>query len=364
MAAGRLAVGQGLHVKEPLAFVVDGDLLLAGSVSTSGPAAVTRRTTGRSVSRPTACARWNPSSCARWIAASTRSRPASRARASNVSSRRASSRPGSQAAFADDGRGPHLRYRSGGCNRLLRLSRRHSAAGTFTAVSIGDRYGCALRSNGEIACWGNPPLGATPPPGRFTKIAIGETGNCPIAADRRIQCWGGIAGWHPPPGEFMDVAVGNPSQLAVGADGTLVEWGRRESRRTGDATQVAANYCQACVLNRGGAVECRDEKGKTSGLGGPLTSFAPLCAGGCGLRPNGTRGVSRRGRPTARNRAGAPRRGRLDPKSRLRGLVRRSPHLLGHTVAWASVRKAPRQRIDALTRAWRVALLAPATQRK
>jgi hypothetical protein len=161
-------------------------------------------------------------------------------------------------------------------------------AGSFTAVSIGDRYACALRSNGEIACWGNPPLGATPPPGRFTTIAIGAWGNCAIAADRTIQCWGGIVDWHPPRGQFVDVDVGTPSQLAVGVDGTLVEWGRRESRRTGDATQVAANDCQSCVLNRGGAVECRDEKGKTSGLGGPLTFFAPLCAGGCGLRPNGT----------------------------------------------------------------------------
>ncbi len=157
--------------------------------------------------------------------------------------------------------------------------------------------------------------------------------------------------WHPPPGEFMDVAVGTPSQLAVGADGTLVEWGRRESRRTGDATQVAANDCQACVLNRGGAVECRDEKGNTSRASRRTADLlrAPV-RGRLRTATERHRGVSRRGRPTARNRAGATRQ-IASTQSRVCA-VSADGHLTCWGTPWPGplVRKAPHQRIDALTR--------------
>src|SRR5262249_19415339 len=102
------------------------------------------------------------------------------------------------------------------------------------------------------------------------------------------RCWGGVSGWDPPPGQFVEVAIGPAVLLAVSTDGTLVEWGSRQGRQPEAGTRVAANNCQACVIARGGNVECRDQKGKSSGLGGPVTAFAPTCAGGCGLRPDGT----------------------------------------------------------------------------
>jgi hypothetical protein len=159
--------------------------------------------------------------------------------------------------------------------------------GAFSAVSVDEQYGCALRPSGEIACWGNPPLGAQPPEGRFTKVQVAG-GACAITDRRNIRCWGLPDAWQPPPGEFVDVAVAYTSAYAVAADGTLVEWGQRSNRRAANAARVAATNCQACVTTRTGAADCRDEKGREAHFAGPVTAFSPGCSGGCGLRSDGT----------------------------------------------------------------------------
>jgi hypothetical protein len=159
--------------------------------------------------------------------------------------------------------------------------------GTFTAVSVDEQYGCAVRPSGEIACWGNPPLGQRPPEGRFTKVDVGG-GACALTDRRSLRCWGLPDAWQPPPGEFVDVAVAYTSAYAVTTDGTLVEWGQRSTRRPANAGHVAATTCQACVTTRTGAADCRDEKGRAAHFAGPVTAFAPGCPGGCGLRSDGT----------------------------------------------------------------------------
>ena len=158
--------------------------------------------------------------------------------------------------------------------------------GTFTAVSVDEQYGCALRSGGDVACWGNAPLGARPPEGRFTKLHVAG-GACALTDRGSLRCWGLADAYQPPPGEFVDVAVAYNSAYAVAADGTLVEWGRRSERRPAGAARVAANSCEVCVTTRTGAVDCRDENGQATHFAGPTVGFAPGCPSGCGLSADG-----------------------------------------------------------------------------
>jgi alpha-tubulin suppressor-like RCC1 family protein len=71
-------------------------------------------------------------------------------------------------------------------------------------IAVGDRHACALRSNGEVICWGDNHEGQltkTMPARGFqittihglppaTSISAGGRHTCAIAADRSVWCWG------------------------------------------------------------------------------------------------------------------------------------------------------------------------------
>ena len=64
-------------------------------------------------------------------------------------------------------------------------------AGSFTAVSTGDRHSCALRSDGSVVCWGWNEYGqATPPAGSFTAVSTGGAHSCALRSDGSVVCWG------------------------------------------------------------------------------------------------------------------------------------------------------------------------------
>jgi len=160
-------------------------------------------------------------------------------------------------------------------------------AGTFSAVSVIENYGCAIRSNGELACWGEAPLRESPPAGRFTKLHV-LSGACAIDAAKNVHCWGIPTAWQQiPKGEFVDVALGRAAINAVGADGTLVTWGAKSERRAVGAARVVANYMQSCVITRTGTVQCEDATGLKADLAGPFVGFAPGHLGGCGVAADG-----------------------------------------------------------------------------
>jgi hypothetical protein len=163
-------------------------------------------------------------------------------------------------------------------------------AGTFSAVSVGETYGCAIRSNGELACWGDAPLRQSPPAGRFTKLHV-FGGACAIDTAKSVHCWGVPSNWQEvPKGQFVDVAAGSSVISALATDGTLVAWGTESERRATDAVRVVANYTQRCLIGRTGAVHCQEAKAKglKADLAGPFVSFAPGRHGGCGLASDGS----------------------------------------------------------------------------
>ena len=160
-------------------------------------------------------------------------------------------------------------------------------AGTFSAVSADDQYGCAIRSNGELACWGKAQYGATPPVGHYTRLHV-RGGGCAVTTEKSIRCWGVPVGWEAPPGEFVDVALGPFGIRAVATDGLIVRWGFNPDRRAAEAARVFASDCQTCVVTRAGSVDCEDIQGRQKYLGGPVIGFAPTCPAGCGLAPDGS----------------------------------------------------------------------------
>ena len=144
--------------------------------------------------------------------------------------------------------------------------RRRPPAGTFTAVSAGDRHTCAIKTDGTLACWGNnydgqataarrapspPSAPATShlrdqdrrhprllgrqrrrpddrrPRGTFTAVSAGSFHTCAIKTDGTLACWGDNSDGqtHAPGGTFTAVSAGAYHTCAIKTDGTLACWG-------------------------------------------------------------------------------------------------------------------------------------------
>jgi alpha-tubulin suppressor-like RCC1 family protein len=69
-------------------------------------------------------------------------------------------------------------------------------AGTFTRLSLG-MYGCAVRTDGNLACWGKEKPQDPVPAGRFSEVSVSEGYACAIEGETgkpgRLWCWGKLA---------------------------------------------------------------------------------------------------------------------------------------------------------------------------
>jgi alpha-tubulin suppressor-like RCC1 family protein len=125
--------------------------------------------------------------------------------------------------------------------------------GTFVDLSTGGFWtSCAVRTSGELACWGmgKPPetpnqyacdptdyLQAVPPSGKFNRVAVGWSHACAVAQDGHIECWGAGTGdtcmsgtiecrqSRPPAGTFDQVAASSVHTCAMTADRKITCWG-------------------------------------------------------------------------------------------------------------------------------------------
>ena len=83
------------------------------------------------------------------------------------------------AGCADDMTEPALARPSRGPEFVL------LAPGTVAQVSAGADYGCALRTDGTVACWGDNYFGqATPPADAFTEVSAGGPGGAATPTGR------------------------------------------------------------------------------------------------------------------------------------------------------------------------------------
>ena len=99
-------------------------------------------------------------------------------------------------------------------------------------ISAGSRHSLALRSNGNVACWGCNDWGEAPPDGvdgDFVAIAAGYFHSVALRRDGTIACWGYNNEGQAPPdgvdGDFVAIAAGHNHSLALRRDGRIACWG-------------------------------------------------------------------------------------------------------------------------------------------
>ena len=107
----------------------------------------------------------------------------------------------------------------------------------FNAVSAGAFHTCGVKTDGAVACWGEPEGGrATPPAGEFLSVSAGGAHTCGMRADGSVECWGSnrnprngifVGQASLPHGSFTSVSAGWLHTCGVRIDGSVECWGQR-----------------------------------------------------------------------------------------------------------------------------------------
>lgn len=166
-------------------------------------------------------------------------------------------------------------------------------------VDVGQYNGCAVRDNGEAACWGwNVNGQGTPPAGAFHRVATGLNHSCGLRDDNTLACWGyGADGQTAAPaGAFIAVDVGERHGCAIAADGGLRCWGldaEGQSAPPAGSTYraLSSGAFHNCAIRSDGALACwgRNDHGQATP---PTGRYASVSAGkvhSCAVRDDGAR---------------------------------------------------------------------------
>lgn len=214
---------------------------------------------------------------------------------------------------------------------------KHLNSGMVAVVASSYSRSCALRSNGEVLCWGSAdwrsredgtvppqPIPTTVPglgPGSGVKaITLGNSHACALRNDGAVLCWGSneygqigngatggvvsptpVAGFGP--GLGLAVAAGAQQTCAIKFDQTVYCWGNNDTGALGDgsvtsrtvpwpvsmpagsrAIGVSAGAGYSCAVRADGAALCWGLNfGGALGNGTTMTSFVPDYALGAGV---------------------------------------------------------------------------------
>ena len=157
------------------------------------------------------------------------------------------------------------------------------------AAALGTRFGCALETDGHVACWGEGTHGelgrgeaaSDPTPARVSgiedavAIAAGDQHACAVLASGHVRCWGA--------GSFGQLGDGAEQDRSAPVDVAAIT----------DARAIAAGLVHTCVTHVNGAVSCwgsgRDGQ---LGNGTSLRSLIPLQIAGIASIVEITAGVA------------------------------------------------------------------------
>lgn len=162
-----------------------------------------------------------------------------------------------------------------------------------THVAGGQTFTCALRTAGDVQCWGSLGSGAAPTPVSISgflntpnTIASGYSQACAVSTTGEVQCWSTLNS--PPvsieglPEGAMQVAIGLAHACALLSTGGVRCWGDNSYGQLGSSvwsppdnppvevpdltgvTQMTAGYFHTCALLTTGGVKCwgRDDYGQ------------------------------------------------------------------------------------------------------
>lgn len=133
------------------------------------------------------------------------------------------------------------------------------------AAELQITEGCALRPEGSIGCWLDPPLGTPTDIAAYRQLDVYGPNACAIRFDRSIDCWGDPSqaqAIDDIPGEFTQVAVSNRNVCGVDVGGRISCAGVGFHNGAGpdpkwEYAQVAVGYEHACAtLASGGGLDC------------------------------------------------------------------------------------------------------------
>jgi hypothetical protein len=170
--------------------------------------------------------------------------------------------------------------------------------GTFTSVSSGYGFSCAIRTDGTLACWGaNSYFQSTPPEGTFLAVDAGWAHACGLRTDGTLECWGanGSGRATPPSGTYTAVSAGWEHSCAIRMDGTIVCWGANDNHEStppgGTFVAVSAGtYSHTCALRTDGTIACWGYNASHKAEP-PQGTFLAVSAGEehtCAIRSDGT----------------------------------------------------------------------------
>ena len=168
---------------------------------------------------------------------------------------------------------------------------------TFTAITAGWLYSCALRTDGAVVCWGyNGYSQADPPAGAFTAVTASSDHSCGLRADNTVTCWGSNLGGRAdaPAGAFTAVSAGWGHSCGLRTDGTVTCWGDNDDGRAdapaGTFTAVSAGWWHSCGLRTDNTIVCwgTNLHGEADAPAGAFTAVSAGGAYSCGLGADNT----------------------------------------------------------------------------
>jgi alpha-tubulin suppressor-like RCC1 family protein len=153
-----------------------------------------------------------------------------------------------------------------------------------TRVAAGGRHACAVRSTGNIACWGRNAAGQLGD-GTYTQrnfavdvmgittatdVVVGSEHTCALLADRTVVCWG----------QNDQGQLGDGSGAPAGSPLPVAVRGLTEVR----ALASSASARHTCALTMSGAVWCwGDNATGQIGVGGTTDAPTPVEVTGVGM---------------------------------------------------------------------------------
>ena len=152
------------------------------------------------------------------------------------------------------------------------------AAHALRMIAAGSTGVCAVRANGELACWGKAAEYA--PAGAFRQVTLDYDHGCALGQDGTVTCWDSHGPFFAPAGTFNEIAAGS---CALATEG-ITCWGQ-----SGVTRQVSGEFVhvdESCAVTRAGDYTCWNHE-----KGFPAGQFLQLLTWdldiGCGLASDG-----------------------------------------------------------------------------
>lgn len=168
--------------------------------------------------------------------------------------------------------------------------------GEHIAISAGDGFGCAIRADGSLVCWGDNDEGAATPPAGNDFVGIDTEGqlSCALRANGEVTCWGNVFFMNgQPPGPATQVVVGEQVMCALLEGGGVFCDGFDNPGygvpSNAQLARLSLDGSGLCGLTVDGAIDCWGTAyvERIAPLPGPYLQSVSNTFNVCGLRGDG-----------------------------------------------------------------------------